>query len=217
MEGGFRVFPGRDPYHVPSRGQGILSRGRSRVSPSVCGPQGHAVGPARGRFFGVEKRFEGGVPMEIHFPPPLPPVPMDSVNRRLGLVLVVVLAGCAGIPIGDESTPSPTTSPGSTPSTLDEIPETVVEAESDRVVAVLRNGSTVSEPSVGVYGTSNATVLDSTDGGVYVRVTVTYSYRYTCTGDSGEVDGLTAESIYLVRAGTPELQRVVENVRHPCS
>lgn len=135
--------------------------------------------------------------------------------RRLTLALVIIVAGCSAVPLEEKST---TTIPNAESSTFnpEEITSIAVEAEIERVEAKLGNNSPISEDTVGVYGNPNAVIRNNSEEGFSIRVTMTYAYTYQCDGESGAVDGLTTESIYIVRGQATDLKRVVENVSLPC-
>jgi hypothetical protein len=135
------------------------------------------------------------------------------VIRRLAVPLAVAAllatAGCAGISFSDasESQPAPST-PTAEPTTVSRAPypdppadltnesatEAVVAYEEARLQNQLRNESEITHFKLGYMQPVNATVLNRSDGGLYVEVDGTYSYGTR----EQSADGVPVRSLYHV-------------------
>jgi len=150
----------------------------------------------------------------------------SKVGPPLLIGVLIVFAGCAGLP-GSNSTTSPaTTAPNPTDTTpattspslpVEDAQQRALNAEKNRIEQVLENASNISGASVGIYGKTNATVVNQSSTGVQVQVTVSYSYEYNCGNESGAVDGLTTTSLYTVTTDDVKLVDVTEDVRLACN
>jgi len=140
------------------------------------------------------------------------------------LVVGVLTAGCLSM-IGEQnvttntSTPqeATTTSVPKTPTFSDSEARTrAKQAERDRIEQALNDTSGISEVSVGVYGENKAEIVSTGPDSYTVRVTMSYSYEYSCSGRSGAIDGLTTSVTYRVSAESVELLSVEEPIDNLC-
>jgi len=90
------------------------------------------------------------------------------------------------------------------------------QAERDRIEQALNDTSGISEVSVGVYGENKAEIVSTGPDSYTVRVTMSYSYEYSCSGRSGAIDGLTTSVTYRVSAESVELLSVEEPIDNLC-
>lgn len=130
-----------------------------------------------------------------------------------GVVTVcLVLSGCTA-PSGVASQPD---SPGDKatrqafpdpPANLssDAVRTVAIEYEQTRVHNLLRNESRITSFEIGYLLSPNATVVNRTDTGVYVRVEVHYSYAT----DTKQADGVPVRSLYYLNTTTIRLVEVL--------
>ena len=151
----------------------------------------------------------------------------------LAAALLLLLAGCAGIdgastPTSNTTTTDASDSPANTPTVVSKTPlsspefdrstalERATEHEAVRIENALDNTSGISGVSVGVYGTSNAEIIDTSSTAYTVRVTMSYSYEYECDGESGAVDGQTTKTVYRVTQEATTLKSTERAAQSRC-
>lgn len=153
---------------------------------------------------------------------------MSPVNTNLSLLVVaalLLLAGCAGTsgshpnnatttttskPISSTSTTTPDTSTANRTAR-----ERAIAAEERRVARVLDDASNVTGTVPG-YAEPEATVLDTTERGVRVRVVMPYSYEYSCGDRAGAVDNVKTRTSYLVTNESTRLLEIHQGVKLLC-
>lgn len=132
-------------------------------------------------------------------------MPLRSVGA-LGLTVALVTAGCLGLaPTTDPANAeNPTTVPRATypepPATVTNATatQTVIEYEAARLQNELRAEVELTYFEMGYMQPANATVLNRSDGDVYVKVTARYSYATP----RKTADGVPVESLYFVNQTT---------------
>jgi len=133
--------------------------------------------------------------------------------------LLVVSAGCTGMAQSGRQSTTTTATPSITTTVLEgeEAKQQVLDAERSRVKQILANATNLTSVAVGTYGSPSATVVNRSVSGVYVRITMTYSYEYDCGGgESGAVDADTTRAVYRVTANQTTITRIEERVRNIC-
>ncbi|MGZ0747129.1 DUF7537 family lipoprotein [Haloparvum sp. AD34] len=142
---------------------------------------------------------------------------MGSRIGPLAVAVLLVLAGCSGMPSGgSQTTQSSEKTTVQTPSISTETAkEQALEAEETRIKRILENASNITG-SVGVYGEKKATVLNRSSEGIRIRVVMSYSYEYHCNGKDGNVDSLTTQAVYFVTNDSTKLVEVEKEVNLIC-
>ena len=151
------------------------------------------------------------------------------------LALMVITAGCAGF-TGSPSTDSQSTtqSPGDTSATTSastsasttttqtstsesvaDAKQRAMSAEKERIKQQFDSSNT--SVTVGVYGQTTATVVNQSETGILVRVTMSYSYEYSCNNESGAADGLTTKVVYQVTSSNTSIVEIDEDVQNICA
>ncbi|WP_232686367.1 hypothetical protein [Halobacterium zhouii] len=135
------------------------------------------------------------------------------------IVALLVTAGCMGVPLADSSgdqsssstpTAEPTTVPTATyPDPPDDLTnetakQVAVAYEEARLQNQLRNESEITYFELGYVKPVNVTVLNRSDGGLYVAVDGAYSYGTP----EKSADGVPVRSLYYVNEAT--IRHVVE-------
>lgn len=141
---------------------------------------------------------------------------MQTRIGPLAIVVLLALAGCAGVPSGglsDTQTHEQTTQAPSI--STETAKDRALDAEKERVKTILENASNITG-SVGIYGEKNATVLNQSSEGIYVQVKMPYSYEYHCKGKDGNVDEVTTKEIYLVTNNSNQLVEIEKEVKLIC-
>lgn len=142
------------------------------------------------------------------------------------MIVLLVLAGCASVPPGRSPTTQSTvetttqTSTVSTTTTKVQPPpgtpkEKALYVEKKRIERILADASGISG-SVGVYGETKATIINSSGNESRVRVVMSYSYEYHCNGKDGNVDGQTTKAVYSVTNNSTKLVRVEREIDLIC-
>lgn len=100
--------------------------------------------------------------------------------------------------------------------TYEEAKKQALRAERSRITRVLSIASYVTNTSVGVYGDSTATGIDSNHTSIKVRIEMPYSYEYSCNNSTGVVDGLQSIVIYQVSDSNVTVITIAEEIRNAC-
>ena len=90
-----------------------------------------------------------------------------------------------------------------------------MSAEKERIKQQFDSNNTL--VTIGVYGQTTATVVNQSETGAHVRVTMSYSYEYNCNNESGAADGLTTKVVYQVTSSNTSIVEIEEGVRNVCA
>lgn len=121
---------------------------------------------------------------------------------------LLVLAGCTGMPIGDNSTLTPTAT--TTPNPPDDTArDRAIAAEKNRIHGAMAGRENVTGLSIGILRPAEAEVVARNATGAFVAVTVGYSYMVE---NCGSFDGATTKTRYFVTTERTRLVTIEQDV-----